>query len=156
MAELNLVAAAYNAAKDLQENGYLRTSLTSQLVGEFIRGVSLIPNLDMPALSAITVDDKIRMKIEVLKRYTFETHIEASRLKTVEFRGKEIVNEIFGNLKDNPDLLPMDWRARYEALTNQKHKLRCISDFIAGMTDRYALEFFHRLKGDPVSIFKDI
>lgn len=156
LAELSLVAGAYNAAKDLQENGYLRASLTSQLVGEFIRGVSLEPNRDLPAISKITVANGIRTKIEVLKRYTFENHIEASRLKTVEFRGKDIVTEIFHCLKDRPDLLPMDWRSRYEALPSQTHKLRCICDFIAGMTDRYALEFFQRLKGDPVSIFKDV
>lgn len=156
MTELTLVSEAYNAAKNVQENGYLRTSLTSQLVGEFIRGVTLVPDGKEPALSEVKVDEKIRMKIEVLKRYTFESHIEASRLKTVEFRGKDIVREIFESLQNSPDLLPMDWRARHDALPSQNHKLRCISDFIAGMTDRYALEFFQRLRGDPVSIFKDV
>jgi dGTPase len=150
-----LVLTAYNAAKDVQENGYLRTSLTSQLVGEFIQGVTLTPDPDIPALSTVNVDQNIRMKIEVLKRYTFESHIEASRLKTVEFRGKDIVKEIFKCVADNPDLLPMDWRSRHDALPSQNHKLRCVSDFIAGMTDRYALEFFQRLRGDPVSIFKE-
>jgi dGTPase len=154
--ELTVVTEAYKAAKNVQENGYLRASLTSQLVGEFIRGVSLTPNSEMPALSQVKIDDEIRIKIEVLKRYTFESHIETTRLKTVEFRGKEIVTEIFNCLKNHPDLLPMDWRSRYEALPSQNHKLRCVCDFIAGMTDRYALEFFQRLKGDPVSIFKDV
>jgi dGTPase len=92
--ELALVAEAYNAAKEIQENGYLRTSLTSQLVGEFVRGVDLVVNEDMAALSEVTVDPGVRRKIEVLKIYTFESHIEASRLKTVEFRGKEMVKAI--------------------------------------------------------------
>jgi dGTPase len=153
--ELQLVSAAYNAAKDVQQNGYLRTSLTSQLVGEFIQGVRLKVNEDLPCLSTVVVDERVLKKIEVLKRYTFESHIEAARLKTVEFRGKDIVAEIFQCIRDNPDLLPMDWRARHDGLPDNNHKLRCISDFIAGMTDRYALEFFQRLKGDPVSIFKE-
>jgi dGTPase len=153
--ELGIVSDAYRAAKDVQENGYLRTSLTSQLVGEFIQGVGLKANSDVPALSEVTLQEDVEIKIEVLKRYTFESHIEASRLKTVEFRGKEVVSEIFFCLQKNPDLLPMDWRSRHDALPNNHHKLRCISDFIAGMTDRYALEFFQRLKGDPVSIFKE-
>jgi dGTPase len=154
--QLTIASETYNAAKEIQENGYLRASLTSQLVGEFIRGVSLKPDPDHPALSKVEVDERIKLKIEVLKRYTFESHIETSRLKTVEFRGKDIVKEIFNCLKENHDLLPKDWRARYEALPSQNHKLRCVCDFIAGMTDRYALEFFQRLKGDPVSIFKDV
>jgi dGTPase len=150
-----LVSAAYNAAKNVQENGYLRTSLTSELVGEFIQGIGLSVNSELPAMSRVTIDDKVQKKIEVLKRYTFESHIEASRLKTVEFRGKEIVKEIFQCLRKDARLLPADWYTRWEALPSQNHKLRCICDFIAGMTDRYALEFFHRLRGDPVSIFKE-
>jgi dGTPase len=153
--ELQLISATYNAAKDVQQNGYLRTSFTSQLVGEFIQGVRLEVNKDLPALSEVVVDERVLKKIEVLKRYTFESHIEAARLKTVEFRGKDIVAEVFKCIRDNPDLLPMDWRARHEGLPDNNHKLRCISDFIAGMTDRYALEFYQRLKGDPVSIFKE-
>jgi dGTPase len=152
--ETLLVQDAYGASKDVQENGYLRASLTSQLVGEFIRGVTLKTNVDCPALSEVIVDSKVRKKIEVLKRYTFESHIEATRLKSVEFRGKDIVSEIFACIKKDPRLLPMDWRARYDALPSANHKLRCVSDFIAGMTDRYALEFYQRLRGDPVSIFK--
>lgn len=153
--EFGLVSAAYAAAKDVQENGYLRTSFTSELVGEFIQGIGLKVNTELPAMSEVTIDDMVRKKIEVLKRYTFESHIEAARLKTVEFRGKDIVKEIFECLRKDQRLLPTDWRARWEALPSQNHKLRCICDFIAGMTDRYALEFFHRLRGDPVSIFKE-
>ncbi|MCA1458929.1 hypothetical protein I6F35_38395 [Bradyrhizobium sp. BRP22] len=52
--------------------------------------------------------------------------------------------------------MPADWRIRCEARTNPNHKLRCITDFIAGMTDRHALAFFQRLKaGDPGTIFKE-
>jgi dGTPase len=152
---LSLVSAAYSAAKDVQQNGYLRTAFTSELVGEFIQAIGLNVNPDLPALSKVTIEDHARKKIEVLKRYTFESHIEASRLKTVEFRGKDIVKEIFQCLRKDPRLLPSDWRARWEALPSQNHKLRCICDFIAGMTDRYAFEFFQRLRGDPVSIFKE-
>jgi dGTPase len=155
LTELALVSEAYTAAKEVQENGYLRTSLTSQLVGEFIQGIGLKVNADIPAISEVTIDERVRKKIEVLKRYTFETHIEASRLKSVEFRGKDIVKEIIACLSKDKRLLPMDWRARWEALPSQNHKLRCVCDFIAGMTDRYALEFFQRLRGDPVSIFKE-
>jgi dGTPase len=155
LTELALVSEAYTAAKELQENGYLRTSLTSQLVGEFIQGIGLNVNPDIPAMSEVTIDERVRKKIEVLKRYTFESHIEASRLKTVEFRGKDIVKEIFKCLSKDQRLLPMDWRSWWEGLPSQNHKLRCVCDFIAGMTDRYALEFFQRLRGDPVSIFKE-
>jgi dGTPase len=74
---LSLVSAAYSAAKDVQQNGYLRTAFTSELVDEFIQAIGLDVKPDLPALSTVTIEDHARKKIEVLKRYTFESHIEA-------------------------------------------------------------------------------
>jgi dGTPase len=127
------------------------------MVGEFIQGVTLEVNPDIPALSKVVVSDRVNKKIEALKRYTFETHIETTRLKSFESRGKEIVETIFECLERNPALLPSDWRARYEAKKKDRaHTTRCIADFIAGMTDRYALEFFQRQTGgDPGTIFRE-
>lgn len=151
-----VVSLSYQAAKDIQENAYLRTALTSQLVGEFIQGVGLKVEPDCPALSKLTVDPEIELKIEVLKNYTREAHIDAARLKSMEFRGKEVVRTIFKCLKDDNNLLPADWRNRCTARTDPDHKLRCISDFVAGMTDRHAHEFFQRLTaGEPGTIFRE-
>lgn len=156
--DAKVVAQAYQNARAIAHNGYLRTSLTSQLVGKFIRGVALEYNPDCPALSKIKLAEPIHRQIEVLKIYTYEAQIETSRLKTVEFRGKEFVAEIFNCLKSDARnmLLPEDYRARCEAIRDENHRLRSICDFIAGMTDRYALEFYNRLKsGESTTIFKE-
>ncbi|WP_439372650.1 deoxyguanosinetriphosphate triphosphohydrolase family protein [Bradyrhizobium sp. DASA03120] len=152
-----VVSLSYKNAKDIQEDAYLRTALTSQFVGEFIQGVDLEVNANFPALSKLTIDPEIELKIEVLKNYTREAHIDAARLKSIEFRGKEIVRTIFECLEDDNDLLPADWRIRCAARPDPNHKRRCVTDFIAGMTDRHALAFFHRLKaGDPGTIFREL
>src|SRR5262249_4296831 len=139
------VSLAYQAANKLREDGYARTQAISDLVGEFIQGVTLKLDPDNPALSEVVVGDLVKWKIEALKRYTYESHIETTRLKSFESRGREIVGTIFDRLRRSPALLPSDWRVRYEAKKDDRpHKMRCISDFIAGMTDRYALAFFQR------------
>jgi dGTPase len=156
--DILLVGYSYQSAMDISRNGYLRTSLTSQLVGEFIRGVGFDLNEEKPTLSRLIISKDVKKKIEVLKHYTYEAHIEAARLKAVEFRGKEIVREIFECLKREKrnQLLPQDWKARCEAVKDENHRLRTITDFIAGMTDRYALEFYDRLKSsNPSTIFKE-
>ncbi|MGX1412778.1 dGTP triphosphohydrolase [Bradyrhizobium elkanii] len=154
--DATVLSFAYQQAKLVQEDGYYRTRMTSDLVGEFVQGVSLDVNPEIPALSKVIVNDKVRKKIESLKRYTFESHIETTRLKSFESRGKEIVRTVFKSLEQNPSLLPSDWRTRYNAKERDNdHRMRCISDFVAGMTDRYALEFFQRQKGgDPGTIFR--
>jgi dGTPase len=105
------------------------------------------------------LDDDVRRKIEILKNYTFERHIEAARLKTVEYRGKEIVKSIFKCLSEDKknQLLPADWKRRCEGVANERDRLRIICDFVAGMTDAYASEFYERLTSSASStIFKDV
>ena len=52
-------------------------------------------------------------------------------------------------------LLPEDFKAIYEAVKGVANKRRVICDFIAGMTDQYALEFYGRLTSEnPETIFK--
>lgn len=139
------------------EDGRIRTEFTSSLVGEFVDSVEFELNADYPALSKISVPLKTRQKIETLKRFTYEATIRSSRLRLAEHRGHEIVGKIFDALaKDGGHaLLPKDQIKLWNASGSRQQKMRVISDFIAGMTDRYALEFYGRLYSDnPVSMFK--
>ena len=57
----------------------------------------------------------------------------------------------------NNQLLPTDWRIRCQSNADgEAGRLRSIYDFVAGMTDRYALEFYQKLKSASVStIFRE-
>ncbi len=156
--DLSLLAVGYDIAQKLRANGYLRTDLTSEIVGRFINGITFEYNEECPALSTVSLREDIEREIEILKIYSYEAHVEAARLKTIEFRGREIVKAIFGHLKNDRknELLPEDWRSRAIA-GDERHRLRCIGDFIAGMTDRYAIEFYQRLTTGPsITMFKDV
>jgi dGTPase len=81
------------------------------------------------------------------------------RLRVAEQRGRQIVAEIFGRLADENGhlLLPEDFRAWFLNLKTKPERMRIICDFIAGMTDRYAVEFHARLTSEtPQSMFKPI
>jgi len=150
---------AYDYSNEICTNGYLRTKQTSALVHNFMSNIKVVLNKKNPVLSKITMKKSIRNQIEVLKRYTYETVIESSRLKVAEYRGKDIVKEIFKALADKKrkgfELLPQDFRNLYDGFKDPSLKNRVICDFIAGMTDRYAVEFYSRLKSEnPQTIFK--
>lgn len=156
---INSVSRSHQLSKQFAEVGYLRTELTSKLVGQCIAGIRFEPDRNIPALSKVYLEDQTRKRVEVLKRFVYESLIMSPRLKVAELRGKEIVEEIFKRLdhKDGRHLLPDDYRIWYRNSRGQTAKKRVICDFIAGMTDRYAVEFFSRLRSDnPQSIFKPI
>ncbi|OMP74668.1 hypothetical protein [[Flexibacter] sp. ATCC 35208] len=71
-------------------------------------------------------------------------------LKVAEFRGCEFVNEIFKVLSDpekkGHELLPDGCRNSYDIAGADQRRIIC--DFIVGMTDRYAIEFYGRLKSE--------
>ena len=139
--------------------GYFRTRLTSDLVGKFITSVSLNWNSEYPCLSNVKLSEDALREVEVLKNYTYEATILSSRLKVVEHRGYQIVHSIFDGLIEDDEhrLLPDDVRAICMKCSDHIDKNRVICDFVASMTDRYALEFYERMFGqNPQSIFKPI
>lgn len=76
-----------------------------------------------------------------------------------EFRGDELVSDIFKALVGDKGhlLMPSDVRDRFIKSKRKHEKARVVCDFVAGMTDRYAIEFWSRLKSnEPESIFKPI
>lgn len=152
---------AYRASQQLCEDGYRRTRFSSQLVHEFITGVELKHNSACPALSSVRLPDELHLKVEVLKQYTFVAAIYTARVKMGEYRGSDLVGDIFDALmRDKGDLLmPADVRARFLDVDKKEQgvRARIVCDFVAGMTDRYAMEFWARLKSDGAeSMFKPI
>ena len=147
---------AQRTSRQLASDGYLRSQFTSALIGKFIRGVTFEPDEDAPALSKVSLSREIRAEVEVLKNLSFVQLILRPRLKVAERRGKEIVREMFEALEDsNGELLPSDFKAVFDRISPSAPRKRVLCDFIAGMTDRYAIEYFGRLRSEnPQTIFK--
>ncbi len=154
------IRKAYNLNKLLLQNGYARSGMSSRFIDRFIKSVDFVYNKERPILSEIKIGDEELILLEVLKKVTFELQVQSSRLKIVEFRGQEIVKSIFNAiLESKGDFLPRDYKTIYNSWPNggefESKRMRTICDFIAGMTDKYAVEFYGRLKSEmPQTIFK--
>lgn len=153
------VLEQYAQSKLLASNGNMRTAFSSDLVSVFIRGISVaaLPGSDQ-RFAQLVVDRPIKLKIEMLKHLNYLLTIMSPKLKVVEYRGGAIVKKIFDALdSDNgADLMPDDLRVLFERSQETDVKKRLICDFIAGMTDRYAVEFYSRLNESGASIFKPL
>lgn len=150
---------SYVYSEEFASNGYMRNQFSSYLINEFINGVSIKINETHPILSTVEVERNIEILINVLKHFSYVYLINSSRIKVFENRGYEIVRKIFEKLSDNEGykLLPEDYQTIYFESKTDEGKRRVICDFIAGMTDRYAIEFYGRLFSEnPQTIFKPL
>ncbi len=97
------------------------------------------------------LDVRMRLRPEaesVLKRlkgYVFDEVIAQPRIRTLEYKGQQIITELFEAFRDNPrDLLPRPVSARIEAGSAQSlHRVVC--DYIASMSDGEATAIYQRL-----------
>ena len=76
-----------------------------------------------------------------LKAYLHQHLYRHQRIERMKDKARRLLIALFERYRDNPRLLPDDTRARAETDSVE----RVIADYIAGMTDRFAIEEFQRL-----------
>lgn len=137
-------------------DGLIRTAFTSWLVGNFMDAVEFEFNREFPSMSVVRLRPDVRRQVEILKHLNYQLVIRSPRLAVVQYRGYDLVTKVFEALTADKgrDLMPMDMRILFDQCPNVHEQRRVICDFIAGMTDRYAVEFYSRLYHGDQSIFK--
>ncbi len=84
--------------------------------------------------------------LELLKRFVFKNVITIPEVKQMEYKGQQVVLELFKALRANPSaLLPSKSYAKYQAADCEQARQRVISDYIAGMTNTYASRLYAKL-----------
>jgi dGTPase len=82
-----------------------------------------------------------------LKRFLYERLYNAPELIPIRVEAQRVVSNLFAAYRDEPSLLPDNWRSEGDEI----QRLRTIGDFIAGMTDRFAVARHEELVG-PVDL----
>lgn len=158
--DIEWLSAKSYFSKGIVNDGYERSKLTSYLISRAIQNTHIEETGNSPATWRAVVDPEYRRTVDLLKKFSYVVLINSSMIKIVEARGKDIVWKIFDAIKQSAgtrsNLLPRDHRMLFERVP-ETHRDRVICDFIAGMTDRYALEFYGRLYSErPQTIFKPL
>jgi dGTPase len=97
------------------------------------------------------LDFRLRLRPEAeailkrLKGYVFDEVIAQPRIRTLEYKGQQIIAELFEAFRDNPgDLLPRSVSAKITP--GSRHSLhRTVCDYIASMSDGEATAIYQRL-----------
>ncbi|MFM2483247.1 anti-phage deoxyguanosine triphosphatase [Celerinatantimonas sp. YJH-8] len=83
-----------------------------------------------------------------LKHFVMAHVIRTPEVEQVRYRGQQTIMELFEALDSDPlRLLPLNTRTRWTQAQEEGTEKRVIADYIAGMTDEYALRLYQRLFG---------
>ena len=106
---------------------------TKQNIQNFkITNCNEILELDKPL---VIFGDEMKNKEKKLKVFLKNKMYNHPKVKTMNFKAKKIVSDLFDLFIDEPYLLPGSWR-NFE---NENEKYVNVSDYISGMTDNYAI-----------------
>jgi len=87
----------------------------------------------------------VRQMNGALKRYLFQHMYKHYRVVRMASKAERVIQEIFSAYMEKPEMLPVDHCRKVERDEPIERRARVIADYIAGMTDRYALEEYDRL-----------
>jgi dGTPase len=93
----------------------------------------------------IAASQERRAEIEGLQAYLFANVYRHPRVMRVVEGAESIVRELFARYMANPHEMPRSWRTAFEQAANDAARATVVSDFVAGMTDRFAINEHRRL-----------
>jgi dGTPase len=85
--------------------------------------------------------------LKTIKGFLFERMYRAPPVMAERARVTAVVNDLFPLFLERPDLMPADWQADIAAVPDRTGLARVVLDYVAGMTDRFALQEHARLCG---------
>ncbi|MBT0664319.1 deoxyguanosinetriphosphate triphosphohydrolase [Geobacter pelophilus] len=126
----------------------------SALIGSFIADLTANTLNNLEAFAIQTTDDLRRVNRQVvdftpefaeknrqLKRFLFENLYRHYKVERMRVKAERYISMLFDSYLKHPTLLPLKYVKRMESVGRE----RVICDYIAGMTDRFALDEFKRL-----------
>jgi dGTPase len=92
----------------------------------------------------IQFSDQMRENNRVLQGFLTQKMYRHERVMDIMERAQRVIRDLFDAFMNDEKLLPADWREDHP-ISDQSRYARQVCDFIAGMTDRYALDQHKRL-----------
>jgi dGTPase len=94
----------------------------------------------------ITFSDDVAKEAVLLKRFLRENLYQHFQVNRMTSKARRIVTELFHVFMREPNLLGPDYQVRHhQEGANLPIQARKVADYIAGMTDRYAIREHRRL-----------
>jgi dGTPase len=110
-------------------------------------GIETLDDVRKAGQTLVGFSDAMQADERALKAFMYAKLYHHPRQLAIADQAREVVAGLFAAYDADPSLLPDGWRAGPDTLA----KARTIGDFIAGMTDRYAIARYREVVG-PITM----
>jgi dGTPase len=127
-----------------------RKDAIGALVNCFITNIEILnvaPQFEQDLLKYNAVfPSQYHNALSVFKKYVFNRVIQKPDIQLLEYKGQQVVMELFQAFASDPQrLLPDNSRLRWQEANDQGNGHRVIADYISGMTDGFAAKLYNNL-----------
>jgi len=165
--DLPLVGAALNRAEKRWPDAardVLIAEAVSDLIGAMVSDVVAETRANLEAVQPEDADAvrhagqpivnfsaEMQTQLSGLRQFLHENMYRHYKVNRARSQAKRIVRALFELFFAEPETLPPEWRTRYEGADDAR-RARIVCDYIAGMTDRYAIAEHDRLFGSGTNL----
>ena len=121
--------------------GDVLTQTRKNLVDFQIESVEDVRALGQPLVHFSTEMEVSNLQLKHFLRERMYHHYRVNRMTS---KARRVLKELFVFFFNEPECLPTDWQVRQQGL-DDRARARMVCDFIAGMTDRFALNEHRRI-----------
>jgi dGTPase len=96
----------------------------------------------------VSLSSDVFSNIKMLREFLFARMYRHYTLERIRVKVDKMIPDLFSVFMDRPSLLPQHWQKRVEdagGKGDEKARARIVCDYIAGMTDRYAIREHERI-----------
>jgi dGTPase len=98
--------------------------------------------------SVIRFSDPLFQDLKVIRDFLFQRMYRAPEVVAMRTEVTRVIDDLFPFLIAHPDRLPKQWRKDVEEAEGETALARIVADYIAGMTDRFAIQSWERFTGE--------
>jgi dGTPase len=111
--------------------------------------IDAIRGADRPV---IAFSAEMQNAVQEVKAFLFAHMYRAPQVLPARDEATRVVTRLFGKLIAEPEFMPPDWVLQATSAQTEAKRARVIADYIAGMTDRYAVMRYRRFFDDPIDL----
>ena len=110
-------------------------------------GVHSVEDVRLVGQTVVRFSQSLWSDLQEIRAFLFRRMYRAPAVMRIRDEVTEVVQDLFPLFLDDPTLLPTRWQQDVAQARDRTALARMVSDYIAGMTDRFALQEHARLLG---------